>query len=258
MFVGSVTNQQHHKGVPMSELQLITMFCDIDDFCKAFEPVDTQHLLQAGRRHRQRQTALALSEIMTILVYFHCSHYRTFKHYYTALVEPHLRPYFPQLVSYTRFVELRPQALVPLCCYLPTRKGRCTGIAFIDSPPVAVCHHRRIAAHKVFQGWATRGKTSMGWFYGFKLHLIVNDEGELLAFQLTPGHVDDRRPVPRLTKGLFGQLFGDRGYISQVLHDTLWGQGLALLTKVRRNMKNRRMRLWDKLLLRKRVLIEML
>jgi hypothetical protein len=240
----------------MSELQLIAMFCDIDDFCKAFVPVYTRHLLQAGRRRRQRQATLTLSEIMTLLVAFHCSHYRTFKHYYTAHVAPHLRPYFPQLVSYTRFVELMPQALIPLCCYLQTRKGRCTGIAFIDSTALAVCHNRRIATHKVFKGWAARGKTSMGWFYGFKLHLIVNDEGELLAFQLTPGHVDDRRPVPRLAKGLFGQLFGDRGYISQVLHDVLWGQGLELLTNVRRNMKNRLMRLEDKLLLRKRALIE--
>jgi hypothetical protein len=119
-----------------------------------------------------------------------------------------------------------------------------------------VCHNRRIAAHKVFAGWARRGKTSMGWFYGFKLHLIVNDVGELLAFCLTPGHVDDRQPVPALTKSLVGQLFGDRGYISQALHDLLFPQGLELLTKIRKNMKNRLMRWWDKLLLRKRALIE--
>ena len=106
------------------------------------------------------------------------------------------------------------RALVPLCCYLHTRKGRCTGIAFIDSTPLAVCDNRCIETHKVFEGIATRGKTSMGWFYGFKLHLIVNDEGELLAFRLTPGHVDDRKPVPSLVQGLFGQLVGDRGYIS--------------------------------------------
>jgi hypothetical protein len=137
-----------------------------------------------------------------------------------------------------------------------TRKGRCPGIAFIDSTPLSVCHNRRIATHKVFAGWASRGKTSMGWFYGFKLHLVVNDEGDLLAFCLTPGHTDDRRPAPRLPKALFGQLFGDRGYISQALHDALFAQWLELLTKVRNNMTNRRVRFWDKLLLRKRVLIE--
>jgi hypothetical protein len=112
------------------------MFCDIDDFCKHFESLYSQGLLQAGQRQRTRTTALALSEIMTILVYFHGSHYRTFKHYYTEYAVPYLRPYFPRLSSYTRFVELLPRALVPLCCYLHTRKGRCTGVAFIDSTPL--------------------------------------------------------------------------------------------------------------------------
>jgi transposase len=236
--------------------QLIAIFCDIDDFCKAFEPVYDRHVLHGGQRQRTRQTALALSEMLTLLVYFHWSHYRTFKHYYTEYVTVHLRPYFPQLVSYQRFVELVPRTLVPLCSYLSTRKGRCTGIAFIDSTPLAVCDNHRILTHKVFTGLARRGKTSMGWFFGFKLHLIVNDEGELLAFRLTPGNVDDRQPVKRLATGLGGQLFGARGYISQALHDVLLRQGLALLTKIRRNMKNRVMRLWDKLLLRKRALIE--
>jgi hypothetical protein len=256
MLVGSATNQPSHKRVSLHELQLMTMFCDIDDFCKRFEPILHRHLLQAGQGTRSRQPALALSEIMTILVYFHSSHYRTFKHYYTAYVVPHLQPYFPTLVSSTRFVERMPRALVPLCCYLHTRKGQCTEIAFMDATPLAVCHNRRIASHKGFAGWAARGKTSMGWFYGFKLHLIVNDAGELLAFCLTPGHVDDRQPVPALTTQLFGQLFGDRGYISQALHDLLLAQGLELLTKIRKNMKNRLMRLWDKLMLRKRTLIE--
>jgi hypothetical protein len=236
--------------------QLIAIFCDIDDFCKAFEPIYPRRLLHIGQRQRARQTTLALSEILTLLVSFHWSHYRTFKHYYTEYVAGHLRPYFPQLVGYQRFIELVPRALVPLCGYLAPRKGRCTGIAFIDSTPLAVCDHHRIAAPKVFKGMAARGKTSMGWFYGFKLHVIVNDEGELLACRLTPGNVDDRPPVGRLAAGLGGQLFGDRGYISQALHDVLLGQGLELLTKIRRNMKNRVMRLWDKLLLRKRSLIE--
>jgi hypothetical protein len=240
----------------MPELQLITMFCDLDDFCKHFAPIFTRHLLQVGHRHRARQTGLALSEIMTILVALHCSHSRTCKHYYLAHVEPHLRPYFPTLVSYSRFVELLPRALVPLGCSLHTRKGRCTGIAFIDSTPLAVCHNRRIKTHRVCAEWATRGKTSMGWFYGCKLHLIVNDAGERRAFCLTPGPIDDRKPVPKLAQRLFGHLCGDRGSISQALHDALLAPGLELLTKSRKNMKNRLMRLWDKLLLRKRALIE--
>jgi hypothetical protein len=236
--------------------QLIAMFCDIDDFCKWFEPLYMQRLLQDGQRHRVRQGQLTLSEIMTIIVFFHSSHYRDFKHYYTAYVEGYLRPYFPTLVSYSRFVELMPRALVPLCGYLSTRKGRCTGITFVDSTSLAVCHNRRISRHKVFEGYATRGKSSMGWFFGFKLHLMVNDEGELLAFRVTTAEVNDQMPVGRMARGLWGQLFGDRGYISRALHKALWAQGLALLTLLRRNMKPRLMRLWDRLLLRKRFLIE--
>src|SRR5262249_53545868 len=156
-------------------------------------------------------------------VYFHWSHYRTFKHSYTEYVTVPLHSYFPQLVSYQRFVELLPRALVPLCCYLSTRKGHRTGIAFIDSTPLAVCDNHRMATHKFFKGLARRGKTSKGWFFGFKLHRIVNDEGALLAFRLTPGNVDDRQPVVKLAAGLEGQLFGDRGYISQALHDVLLG-----------------------------------
>ncbi len=240
----------------MRQLQLMALFCDIADFGKPFAPIYQQRLVQAGPRQRTRATTLALSELLTILVYLHWSHSRTFKHYATDYVVAHWRPYCPRLGSDTRFVALLPRALVPLCCDLHTRKGRCTGMAFIDSTPLAVCDNHRMATHRVLADIATRGKTAMGWFYGFKLHLIVNDEGELLALRLTPGHVDARQPVPRLVPGLFGQLFGDRGYIAQALHDTLWAQGLEFLTKIRKNMKNRVRRLWDKLLLRKRSLIE--
>jgi hypothetical protein len=232
------------------------MSCDIDDFCKPFAPLYHQHLLQAGCRHRRRQTALALSESMTILVYFHSSHYRSCKSYYPAYVEAHLRPDFPQLGCSQRFGEWMPRALVPRCGSVQTRKGRCTGIAFVASTPLVVGPKRRIATHKVFDGWATRGKTSMGWLYGFQLHLMVKDVGELWAFCLPPGHGDARRPVPKRAPGLCGQLFGDRGSISQALHDALWAHGLELVTKIRKNMKHRLRRLWDTLLLRKRALME--
>jgi len=238
--------------------ELIAMFCDIDDVGKGFEPLSQQRLLQDGQRHRVRQGQLALREIMTIIVQFHRSHYRDFKHYYTEYVAVHLRPYFPDLVSYSRFVDLMPRALVPLCTYLHTRKGPCTGITFVDSTPLAVCHTKRIGRHKVFEGYATRGKCSMGWYFGFKLHLMVNDQGELLAFRVSPGEVDDRDPVERMAEELWGHLYGDRGYISKVLHDALWANGLTLITLIRRNMKPRLMRLWDRLMLRKRFLIEML
>jgi hypothetical protein len=118
-------------------------------------------------------------------------------------------------------VELLPTVLAPLIVYLHTQLGTCTGLSFIDSTALAVCKNPRIGQHRVFAMDAACGKTSVGWFYGFNLHLVAGDRGELLAFCLTPGNVDDRRPVPRLVRRLFGKLFGDRGYISQELAEDL-------------------------------------
>ncbi|MBV9038180.1 MAG: IS982 family transposase, partial [Acidobacteriaceae bacterium] len=155
-----------------------------------------------------------------------------------------------------RMVELLPATFVPLCALLRHGLAPTRGIAFIDSFPLKVCHTRRIHSHRVFAGIAQRGKSSMGWFYGFKLHIVINDQGQLVAVQLTPGNTDDRRPVPTLTKPLRGKLFGDRGYLGQELFTTLWARGLQLVTKIKRNMKNKLLLLMDKLLLRKRGLIE--
>lgn len=236
---------------------LVELFCAVDDFCLAFEPAWHRQLVASGQVHRHRARQLGLSEIMTILILFHQSHYRHFKAFYTEQVLVHLRAEFPGLVSYTRFVEFIPSTLIPLCGYLHHCFGPCTGISFIDSTPLAVCHNRRIAHHKVFAGSAARGKTSVGWFFGFKLHLVFNDRGELLQIALTPGNVDDRQPVPKLVKQLFGKLFADKGYISQALFEQLLETfGVQLITKLKRNMKNRLMPLADRLLLRKRAIVE--
>ena len=114
-----------------------------------------------------------------------------------------------------------------LCCFLNTRRGEITGIAFIDSTPIEVCHPARVHAHKVFKHQVGWGKSLTGWKFGFKLHLIINERGELLAFKLTPANTDDRKPVPQMTQGLFGKLFGDRGYISQKLFEELYERGSA-------------------------------
>ncbi|GAB5518627.1 MAG: IS982 family transposase [Rhodothermales bacterium] len=234
---------------------LTAMFCHIDDFCNHFEPVFEAHLLQNGRA-RKRKTTLSLSEQLTIVVYFHRSNFRTFKSYYNQFVCRFLKRFFPQVVSYNRFIELMPRLILPLCVFLNTRKGRCSGIAFIDATALRVCHNRRISQHKVFDGVAARGKCSTGWFFGFKLHLVVNDRGELLAVRLTPGNVDDRVPVRDLCTDLLGKLVADKGYISAALAEDLLGGGVELITKTRKNMKAKLMRLWDRLLLRKRALIE--
>ena len=236
---------------------LVEMFCHVDDFCQAFEPHWVQKQLAAGIKRRRRPRQLCLSEIMTIIIHFHQFSYRDFKAYYQEHVAIYLRSEFPNLVSYARFVTLMQEPLLPLSGYLYSLFGPCSGVSFIDSTPLVVCHNRRIPQHKVFAEVAARGKTSMGWFYGFKLHLVVNDQGELLACQLTPGNGDDRTPVPILSKQLFGKLFGDRGYISKKLCEQLWQDcQVQLITTLRKNMQNRLMVMSDKLLLRKRALIE--
>lgn len=237
-------------------MEIVALFCDIDDFCLRFEPAWQQQLIAEGSRHRWQESRLCLSEVMTILVGFHQSGYRTFKDYFLRYVRPHLGWAFPQLVSYTRFVELIPQALVPLCAYFHTRKGRSAGVAFVDSTLLAVCHPKRSGRHKVFAGVARWGRNALGWCYGFKLHLLINDIGELLACRLTVANVDDRVPVPALVAKVQGKVFGDRGYISQALFDTLFAQGVQLITKLRKDMKNKLLPMIDKLLLRKRSLIE--
>ncbi|HEY9895286.1 MAG TPA: IS982 family transposase, partial [Candidatus Sericytochromatia bacterium] len=163
----------------------------------------------------------------------------------------------PKLVSYSRFIRWVPSVLLPLCAYLKHCFGTCSGISFLDSTSLKVCHNRRIHSHRVFQGLAARGKTSVDWFFGFKLHLGVNDQGELLNIMLTPGNTDDRKPVPDLLKALFGKVFADRGYVSQALFEQLLRTcGIELFAKPKRNMKPRLMRLTDKLLARKRAIIE--
>ena len=238
-------------------MSLTELFCDVDDFCQGFLPIWEPKQLQDGSRKRLRKAQLSISEMMTIMILFHQSNYRTFKAFYTKHVQVFLKTEFPGLVSYPRFVALMPRVFGPLCAYLNSLFGECTGISFVDSTPLAVCNNRRILWHKVFAGLAERGRTSMGWFYGFKLHLAINDKGELLAVKFTPGNVDDRTPVPQLSKRLHGKLFGDRGYISQALAEQLWqDHQLLLITKLRKNMKNRLMLLIDKILLRKRAVIE--
>jgi hypothetical protein len=238
---------------------LLELFCDVDDFCKVFLPVLDQHLLSSGLKTRHRTRSLTISEVMTILIHFHQSHYRNFKAYYCEHVLAYLRSEFPGLVSYTRFVDFIPSALLPLCVYFKsTCLGNCTGISFVDSTSIDVCLNQRIASHKVFAGLAERGKTSTGWFFGFKLHLVINDRGELLNAMLTPANIDDRKPVPHLVHYLFGKVFGDKGYISRPLYEFLRKTlGVQLVTKLKSNSKNRLpMPLFDRIMLRKRAIVE--
>jgi len=238
-------------------MSLTSLFCDIDDFCLFFEPEWKKYLLTQDDKTIPSSSRLSLSEVMTIVVYFHMSAYRDFKHYYIKHIIPYHRAEFPDLVSYNRFVELMKSALVPLTVFLKTRcTGQATGLSFVDSTPIVVCDNHRIHNHKVFKGLAKRGKSSTGWKFGFKLHLVINHLGELLSFCLTPANVDDRKPVPNLVAQLVGLLYGDKGYISQSLTDFLSEQGVSLITKVRKNMKPQWLKAFDRIMLRKRAVIE--
>jgi hypothetical protein len=237
-------------------MNLLELFCDVDDFWQDFQPHWEQEMLHNGAAHRLRPGQLSVSEVMTIMIHFHQSHYRHFKAYYTEYLQVRLRSEFPQLVGYGRLVQLMPRVLVPLCAYLVHCYGQCTGVSFIDSTPIAVCHNRCIPSHRVFASSVAGGKSSVGWFVGFKLHLVVNDLGELLACRLTPGNIDDPTPVPTLVQQVFGKLFGDRGYISQGLFAELFERGIELVTQLKKNMKTQLMLLGDKVLLRKRAVVE--
>jgi transposase len=235
---------------------LTELYCLLDDFCRVFEPVWQRHLLASGVKRRQRPSSLSLAELMTLVILFHQLRFRQFKSFYLAYVCRHLRAEFPKLPSYHRCVELLPRCAAPLAALFALLKGECDGISIADATALAVCYNRRIRRHQVFKGLAQRGKTSMGWFYGFKLHAIINSKGELIRLKLTPGNVDDRKPIPELCQGLFGQLFADKGYLGKELTETLARQAIQLITPLRKNMKPVPRTDFEKAILRRRALIE--
>ncbi len=237
------------------------IFYLIDEFCKEFDKVKEGHILseEASKNKRNRKFKLSDSEVITILTLFHIKGYRCFKHFYICHVQKYMLDDFPETVSYNRFVELQQKALMPMALFLQLCcLGKCTGISFIDSTPIRVCHIKREFSHKTFQGLATKGQCSMGWFFGFKLHIVINDKGEILDFLFTQANVDDRDPLKNKNfhDKIFGKLFADKGYISKNLFEELFIDGIHLITKIRKNMKNSLMHTYDKILLKKRALIE--
>lgn len=232
------------------------IFCVVDEFCKEYDQKVNSHLI--GNKSK-RPAKMTKSEIITITVLFHISGYKCFKHFYLFYVKKHMTEDFPVTVSYNRFTELMQQTLMPMTLFLKTCcLGECSGISFIDSTPVRVCKNKRIKRNKVFKGVANVGKSTMGWFYGFKLHIIINDKGEILNFTITQASEDDRSPLKqdRFLDKIFGKLFADKGYIGKSLAQILFVDGIQLITNFRNNMKNSLMTFSDKILLRKRSVIE--
>ena len=244
----------------MTDANLIEIFCILDEFCKYLEPELKKHTIDIpGKVRRNRPPRMSDSEIMLILVIFHTYRFRDLKSFYLGYVCRHMQKDFPHVLSYNRFVERQMKVGIHLLLFLQTcALGKCTGISIIDSTPLTACHIKREHSHKTMKGWAAKGKCTMGWFYGFKLHLVINDKGEIIQWRLTPGNVDDREPLKdsTFTERLFGKLFADRGYISQDLFELLFVNDIHLVTKIKKNMKNSLMNLYDKILLRKRAVIE--
>ena len=244
----------------LTEDKVTELFFIADEFCKFFDWMMARYTLKnAGKRPYHRETTLSKAEIMLIIILFHDSGYRCFKHFYLDYVCKHLRHLFPKVVSYNRFVELEREVAIPLALFIKRELlGKCTGISFVDSTPIRVCRNQRIHIHRTFKGIAQRGKCSMGWFFGFKLHLICNEKGELLNFMITPGDIDDREPLKynAFVEFLYGKLVGDKGYIGKELFQRLFVNGIQLITKLKSNMKGALMSVSDKLLLRKRAIIE--
>ena len=241
--------------------KITEIFCIADDFCKEFNQEFKNHQLEPtdGKKHRNRSCSMSESEIITILLCFHFGSFKNFKHYYLFFIGEYLKKEFPNQLSYNRFIQVEHKVLIPMVLFLKLICfGECTGITFVDSTKIAVCHNKRIKRNKVFQNMAEVGKSTMGWFFGFKLHLVCNDKGELLNFCLTKANVDDRNEnvMNVLTKNLLGKLYGDKGYISSSLFSLLFDDGIHLVTGIRVNMKNSLMTLRDKIMLRKRSVIE--
>lgn len=248
-------------GTPFFTHKVAEIFVKVDDFCNEFELAFKKQALpyHSDEKKRNRKTTLSDSEIITILIAFHGGQFRNFKHFYLGYVCVHLRDCFPNVVSYNRFIELSHRSAVAFMMFLHyCCRGECTGISFIDSTVLRVCHNKRIRRNKVFKGMAKVGKSTVGWFFGFKLHLIINDKGEILSFYLSQGNTADSNAkiITRMTKELFGKLFGDKGDIGKALSDLLFGDGIQLITAVRRNMKQKALSNEEKLLLRKRSVIE--
>ena len=244
----------------ITEDKVTEIFCIADDFCKVFDAKMAKYTFKAERKRKyHRESRMSKAEIMVIMILFHSSGYRCLKHFYLEKVCKHMRHLFPEVVSYNRFVELEREIAIPLIVFIKkVLLGKCTGISFVDSTPLRVCRNQRIHIHKTFKGIAQRGKCSMGWFFGFKLHLICNEKGELLNFMITPGDVDDRKPLEykAFVEFIYGKLVGDKGYIGKRLFERLFVDGIQLITKLKSNMKGALMSVSDKLLLRKRAIIE--
>jgi hypothetical protein len=235
--------------------QYTTIFAIVDDFCKAYEDWISHKLLTTGKQ-RNRKGKLSLSESLSIMIFYHFSQFKNLKVYYQYFVSNDR--WFKNPPCYDRFIQIIPSLFLPLIIMTHYLSGKKTGVYYVDSTHFSVCKNIRILSHKTFKSLAERGHSSIDWFYGFKLHMIINDKSEIVAIKITKGNVDDRKAFEEMAikKDLKGKCYADKGYISRDLFAKLYNKGLTLITGIKRNMKNYLMPILDKLFLRKRFIIE--
>jgi hypothetical protein len=236
-------------------IDLTELYVEIDDFCRKFIASLDNSLLGDGKILIDTP-GLSLSEVMTILVYYHFSKFDCLKHYYLIKSISDFKVAFPKLPSYNRFVERIPEVSLIAMIYLQYRQTRFNGAGYIDATPLRVSHNKRTNSHKVFKLTAKLGKSSMGWFYGFKLHVICDFAGNIIKCRITNGAANDLKIGADMMKDLKGKIYADKGYIGKKEFLKLLDSGLILITGIKKNMKDRLLELWDKILLKKRSLIE--
>ena len=244
-------------NVQFTENKLIELFIEVDDLYKAY--VEYQKQIGFVPKKRTRVPDLNGSEVCTILVAYHHSGYKCFEYYYRQLILKRYADYFPQAPSYERFVSLIPRAadLIYLWLLYCVAGSKRTGLYFIDSKKLQVCHLKREKSNKVFKDVARKGKTSTGWFFGLKIHLVINNLGEIISFDLTSGNVADNNHdlLKKLLNSLDGKCVGDKGYLSK-LFEFFFNNGLQLITKPKKRMKKLPINNTLNLLINKRAVVE--
>jgi len=242
----------------MDMRQLVSIFCEIDDFCKQLDKYSQNYLLTGPTKSARGPTGgLAISEIMTILIMFQMSKFRDFKNFYIGFLGVYHKNYFPNMPCYARFIAIMNRAIFPMTIFTQVKGGKRTGIYYIDSSCLPVCHLKRSKRHKTFDAIAKYGKTSVGWFFGLKLHIVTNDKGELLAFKITKANNHDSKEAASLLQSFQGLAFGDKGYLGKKLFDELLANGLKLITRKRKNMQEKlNLSSYEKQLLNQRGIIE--
>jgi len=236
-------------------IDLIELYVEIDDFCKKFTESLNTNQIGKCKPITINTPGLNLSEGLTILIYYHFSKFDCIKHYYLIKSISGFKEYFPKMPSYNRFVERIPEVAVLAIVYLQFKHTKFAGAGYIDATPLRVCHNKRTNSHKVFKFTANLGKSSMGWFYGFK-HVICDFAGNIIKCKITEGSANDLKVGAKMMKDLRGKIFADKGYIGKKEFLQLLDNGLILITGIKKTMKNRLLELWDKILLKKRSLIE--